>query len=64
MSYHQLVFCTRKFSQIKAGGAHKYLNFRSLKNCTADYYKESLKQVDFPNYEKFVDVYEAYSNLF
>ena len=34
------------------------LNFRSLKNYTADYYKETLKQVDFPNYENFGDVNE------
>ena len=35
-----------------------------MKNYTADYYKETLKQVDFPNYERFGDVNEAYSNLF
>ena len=46
------------------GGANKYLNFRSLKTYTADYYKEALQQVDFPNYENFGDVNEAYSNLF
>ena len=46
------------------GGAHKYLNFQSLKNYTANYYKETLQQVDFPNYENFGDVNEAYSNLF
>ena len=43
---------------------HKYLNFCSLKNYTADWYKEALKQVDFPNYENSGDVYEAYSNFF
>ena len=50
VSDHQLIFCTRKISRIKTGGAHKYLNYRSLKNYTADYYKEALKQIDFPNY--------------
>ena len=64
MSDHQLIFCTRKVSKIKTGGAHKNLNFHSLKNYTADYYKETLKQVDFPNYENFGDVNEAYSNFF
>ena len=64
VSDHQLIFCTRKISRIKTGGDHKYLNFRSLKNYTADYYKETLKQVDFPNYENFGDVNEAYSNFF
>ena len=36
----------------------------SLKNYTADYYKETLKQVDFPNYQNFGDGNEAYSNFF
>ena len=64
VSDYQLIFCTRKISKIKTGGGDKYLNFRSLKNYTADYYKETLKQVDFPNYENFGDVNEAYSNFF
>ena len=64
VSDHQLILCIRKISKIKTGGDHKYLNFRSLKNYTADYYKETLKQVDFPNYENFDDVNEAYSNFF
>ena len=64
VSDYQLIFCTRKISRIKTGGAHKYLNFRSLKNYTAYYYKEALKQTDFPNYENFGDVNEAYSNFF
>ena len=60
----QLIFCTRKVSRIKTGGVHRYLNFRSLKNYSADHYKEALKQVQFPNYKNFDDVNEAYSNLF
>ena len=58
VSDHQLMFYTRKISRIKTG-AHKYLNFRSLKNHTADYYKEVLKQVDFWNYGNFSHVNEA-----
>ena len=42
VSNHQLIFCTRKVSRIKTGGVHMYLNFRSLKNYTADYYKDAL----------------------
>ena len=64
VSDHQLIFCTRKISRIKTGGDHKYLNFRALKNCTVNYYKETLKQIDFPNYENFGDINEAYSNFF
>ena len=43
---------------MKTGGAHKYLNFCSLKNCTTDYYKEAFQT------SKIFDVNEAYSNLF
>ena len=35
-----------------------------MKNYTSDYYKEALKQIDFPNYENVGDVNEAYSNFF
>ena len=63
MSDHRLTFCARKISRIKPGGAHKYLNFCLLKKYTADYYKEALKQVEFPNYESCGDVNEADSNL-
>ena len=64
VSDHQLIFCTKKISRIKTDCTHKYLNFRSFKIYTTDYYKEALKQVDFPNYENFGDVSGAYLNLF
>ena len=60
----QLLFCTIKISRTNTSGTHKYLNFRSLKNYAVDYFKEALKQVDFPNYENFGDINEAYSNFF
>ena len=64
ISDHQLILYTRKISRIRTGGAHKYLNFHSLKNYTIDYYQEALQQVDFPNYKSFGDVNEVYSNFF
>ena len=63
VSDHQLIFCKRKISRVKLGGVHKYLNFRSLRHYTAEYYKQALKLVDFPNDENFGDVNEAYSNF-
>ena len=51
-------------SQSQTGSVHKYLNFYSLKNLTTNYYKETLKQTDFPNYKTFSDVDEACSNFF
>ena len=57
---HQLIFCTRKLSKFKTGGAHKYINFRSLKNYRLDDYQKSLGQLVFPNYEIFDDVNAVY----
>ena len=60
LSDHQLIFCTRKLSKFKTGGAHKYINFRSLKNYRLDDYQKSLGQLVFPNYEIFDDVNAVY----
>ena len=38
--------------------------FRSFKNYTVDAYKDALNKVNFPNYELFNDVNEAFSNFF
>ena len=55
LSNHQLIYCTKKFSRTKVG-THKQITFRSLKNYTAEAYKEALSKVYFPNYENFSDV--------
>ena len=64
VSDHQLIYCTRKINKIKTGGVHKHITFRSFKKYTVDAYKDALKKVNFPNYELFNDVNEAYSNFF
>ena len=60
VSDNQLIYCTRKINKIKTGGVHKHINFRSFKKYTFDAYKDALKKVNFPNYELFNDVDEAY----
>ena len=55
LSDHQLIYCTRKFLGTKLG-THKQITFRSLKNYTAEAYKEVLGKVRFPDYENFSDV--------
>ena len=62
LSDHQLIYCTRKFSRTKLG-THKQITFRSLKNYTAEAYKEALGKVCFPDYENFSDVNKAYENF-
>ena len=62
LSDHQLIYCTRKITRIKSGKQNQIL-FRSLKNYTEDLYEEALKKCNFPNYETFNDVDEAYSDF-
>ena len=61
-SYHQLIYCTRKFSRIKVG-TQKQFTFLSLKKYTAVAYKEAPGKVHFPDYENFSDVNKAYENF-
>ena len=56
ISDRQLNFCTWNILRRKAGGIHKYLNFRSFNNYTVDYYKEALKLLNFSNFTFFDDV--------
>ena len=62
LSNHQIMYCNRKLSRTKLG-THKQITFRSLKNYTAEAYKEALSKVYFPNYENFSDVNKTYENF-
>ena len=57
-----IIYCIRKFSRTKLE-THKQITFRSLKNYTAEAYKEALGKVCFPDYENFSDVNKAYENF-
>ena len=62
LSDHQLIFCTRKITRIKRGG-YKWITFRSFKNYTIDGYEKALVEINFPEYKKFDNVNDAYSNF-
>ena len=62
LSDHQLIYCTRKITRIKRGG-HKQIAFHSFKNDTTDGYKIALVEISFPEYKKFDNVNDAYSNF-
>ena len=62
LSDHQLIYCTRKITRIKRGG-HKQITFRSFKNYTIDGYEKALVEINFPEYKKFDNVNDAYSNF-
>ena len=61
-SYHQLIYCKRKFSRIKVG-TQKQFTFLSLKKYKVEAYKEAPGKVHFPDYENFSDVNKAYENF-
>ena len=62
LSDHQLIFCTRKIKRVKANN-HKQIPYRSLKNCSMGNFERELKNIAFPNYEKFSDVNSAFNDL-
>ena len=62
ISDHQLIFCTRETPKTKTG-SHKQIIFHSLKNYSIVAHEEALKKVKFPNYEKFININETYSNF-
>ena len=62
LSDHQLINCTRKITRIKIGG-HKQIKFRSFKNYTIDGYEKALVEINFPEYENFDNVKNAYPNF-
>ena len=51
---------TRIINRIKTGGAHKKIKSCLLKNYTVDAYKNALRKMNFPNYEYFEYVNQAY----
>ena len=62
LSDHQLIYCTRKVNQAKSN-THKYIRTRSLKNYSQSSYLEKLNEIYFPNYSKFKDINDAYSDF-
>ena len=61
-SDHQLIYCTRKVNRTKFN-TRKYIRTRSLKNCTQSLYLENLNEINFPDYSKFKDINDAYSDF-
>ena len=62
LSDHQLIYCTRKINRTKFN-THKYIRTRSLKNYSQSLYLEKLNEINFPDYSKFTDINDAYSDF-
>ena len=62
LSYHQIIYCTRKFSRIQRG-TDKQIKCCSIKNYSAFIYEEALGGLDFPNYKYLKKINDAHSNF-
>ena len=62
LSDHQLIYCTRKITRTKFN-SHKNITIRSLKNYSQDVYLNELNKINFPDYSKFTDINDAYSDF-
>ena len=62
LSDHQLIYCTRKISRIKRG-SHKQIKFHSSKHYMVDLFEQELSKLNFPNYQNFNDINEAYNDF-
>ena len=62
LSDHQMIFCSRKITRAKFN-KHNTVKIRSLKHYTKDLFLESLRNVNFPNYQNYDDVNKAYADL-
>ena len=62
LSDHQLIYCTKRVNRTKFN-THRYIRTRSLKNYSQSSYLEKLNEINFPNYSKFKDINDAYSDF-
>ena len=62
LSDHQLIYTVQE-RLIELNSIHKYIRTRSLKNYSQSLYLEKLNEINFPDYSKFKDVNDAYSDF-
>ena len=62
LSDHQLTFCTKNIKRVKTNN-HKQIYFCSLTNYSMESFERELKNIVFPDYEKFSDINSIYSDL-
>ena len=62
LSYHQLIYCTRKISRIKKV-SHKQIQFHSLKHYTVDLFEQELSKLNFPIYQNYNEINETDINF-
>ena len=59
---HYIIYCTKNIVKTKYN-KHKELTFRSIRNYSADIYKQTLERALFPNYDDLHNPDIAYNNF-
>ena len=62
LSDHQKNYCTRKITRTKSN-VYKYIETRSLKNYSQTLFPDKLRKINFPDYQNFKDINDAYSDF-
>ena len=62
LSDHQMIFCSRKILRTKFN-KHNTVKIRSLKHYNKELFLVSLQNMNFPNYQNYDNVNEAYTDL-
>ena len=61
LSDHQLIYCRRKIFKIKSS-LHIQIQFRSFKHYKVDRFEQDLSKLNFPNYQNYNKIDEAYND--
>ena len=62
LSDHQLIYCTTKIFKIKSS-LHIQIQFRSFKHYKVDLFEQDLSKLNFPNYQNYNEIDEAYNDF-
>ena len=62
LSDHQLIYCTTKIFKIKSS-LHIRIQFRSFKHYKVDLFEQDLSKLNFPNYQNYNEIDEAYNDF-
>ena len=62
LSDPQLIFGTRKIKRVQTNN-YKQISFYSLKNYSMENFERELKNIAFPNYEKFSGINSVYNHI-
>ena len=61
LSHHQLIYGTIKISRMKRD-SHKQIQFCSFKHYTVNLFEQELSKSNFPNYQNYNEINEAYND--